>query len=102
MTSGTYIIQTKGVDGPEFRIVHTHSIDNIYGPYESGSYLPDPQMFVTFLNESEVHDSLDKAWDKATLIDFEAGLSDYGVNLITDFANYSYEDVRAKTETADQ
>lgn len=102
MTYGTYIIQTKGPDGPEFRIVHTDNIDGIYGDYESGAYLPDPESFQSYLQESEVFTSLDHAWDKATHIDFDAGISDNGVNLITDFTNYSYNDVRSEKTTDGQ
>lgn len=84
---GTYIIETKG---PEYRIAENINLDFLYGPWESGRYIPDPHMFVALLGECVVYNDFEQAWDQAI------GLSEDGAALIRDFSEHSYDDIKAK------
>ena len=92
--NGTYILQTTGTDGPEFRIVHCQAIDNIYGQYieSTGRYLPDPKSIVEYFGESVVYTDLETAWDEAFRIEEQKDWSEDGACLIPDFTEYHFED----------
>jgi hypothetical protein len=97
--NGTYILQTYG---PEFRVVYTQAIDNIYGTFleESGKYLPNPKTIVETFSSSKIFNNIEDAWDYAFDIDEEVGYSEYGASLITDFQEYAFSDLEEQNAKA--
>lgn len=92
--NGTYILQTTGNDGPEFRIVHCQAIDNIYGQFveNTGTWMPNPEMMVEYFGTSPVYTNLEEAWDEAFKIEEEKDWSEDGACLISEFSQYHFED----------
>lgn len=92
--NGTYILQTAGADGPEFRIVHCQAIDNIYDQFiaSTGTWTPQKDSIVEYFNSSKVYTNLEEAWDAAFEIDEEHGWSEDGCCLITEFSHYEFSD----------
>jgi ribosomal protein S16 len=92
--NGTYILQTTGSDGPEFRVVHCQAIDNIYGQFieSTGTWSPDPKMIVEYFGESKVFTNLEEAWDEAFSIEESYDWTEDGACLIPDFSQYHFSD----------
>jgi len=97
--NGTYILQTYG---PEFRVVHTQAIDNIYGSFveESMRHLPNPQAIVETFALSRVFNNLEEAWDFALDLEEQAEYSEYGACLITEFEDYTFSDLEEQNAKA--
>lgn len=97
--NGTYILQTYG---PEFRVVHTQAIDNIYGTFleESGRYLPNSKGIVEAFSSSKVFNNIEEAWDFAFDIDEKIGYSEDGTCLITEFQEYAFSDLEEQNAKA--
>lgn len=97
--NGTYILQTYG---PEFRVVHTQAIDNIYGTFltESERHLPNYQAIVETFASSKVFNNLEEAWDFALDLDEQVDYSEYGACLITEFEDYSFSDLEEQNAKA--
>ena len=93
--NGTYILQTYG---PEFRIAHAQAIDNIYRDYddENHSWFPDINSIVDYFGKSKVYTTIEEAWDEAFLLDESHGWSEYGTCLITEFAEYHFNDLEER------
>lgn len=97
--NGTYILQTYG---PEYRVVHTQAIDNIYGTYleDTNRYLPDPKTIVESFSSSKVFNNIEEAWDFAFDLDEQIGYSEDGVCLISEFQEYAFSDFEEQNEKA--
>lgn len=92
--NGTYILQTEGDDGPEFRVIHCQAIDNIYGQFieHNSSWLPNPDMMIEYFGSARVFDNLEEAWDYADVLDSSETFSEDGSCLITEFSKYHFSD----------
>lgn len=100
--NGTYILQTAGEEGPEFRIVHAQSIDNIYGQYieSTSNWSPNPKSIVEYFGESKVYTDLEQAWDEAFRLDESYDWSEDGVCLISTFSHYHFSDLVEQATSA--
>lgn len=92
--SGTYILQTAGPLGLEYRIANFPAIDNIYEEYnpDNNTWKPSAKVIVEAFGKSTVFTNLDDAWDAAEFVDNSKG-SEYGTNLITQFQDYRFSDL---------
>lgn len=92
---GTYIIQTKGEEGPEFRVAQVCAVDNLFEEYKDGTstWTPNVKCVVESFNSSKVYPDLETAWDVASSIDNE-NPTEFGANLITDFHAYDFNDLK--------
>lgn len=95
--NGTYILQTAGPLGPEYRIAHLAAIDNIYEEYkpETDNWTPNAKAIVEAFGSSTIFTNLDEAWDAAEFVD-SSKESEYGTNLITQFQEYRFSDLEEK------
>ena len=94
--NGVYLLQTEG---PEYRVVYSQGIDNIYGKFndETNKWDGNPEAILDAFGKSEVFTDIEKAWDYATTLaeDYEwleDGHLD-GVCLIRDFSERKFSDV---------
>jgi hypothetical protein len=87
--SGVYILQTKG---PEFRVAHTHAIDNVYGEWneENHVWMGDPESILDTFGESHAFDNIEQAYDVAEGIERSVEFTEYGVCLIRDFERQTF------------
>jgi hypothetical protein len=90
--NGIYILLTETDKGPEYRVTHAFSIDNIYGKWntESAKYEGDLTSIVSTFSESEVFYTLNEALDKAEEIENDVGDTEDGICVISDFKDYSH------------
>lgn len=94
---GTYIIQTQG---PEFRVAQAGSVDTLFEEFkpETNTWTPNIKKVVKDFGESKPFKSLEEAWDAAGVLD-DTVPTEYGVNLITDFQNYNFAELKNGTKT---
>lgn len=94
---GTYIIETKNENGPEYRVAQTESVDNLFEEFvpDTETWTPNVEKIVQAFGESRPYKSLEEAWDAAGVLD-DAVPTEFGVNLITDFKNYDFNDLKNK------
>lgn len=87
--NGVYVLQTYG---PEFRVTYAQGIDNIYGKFDDETFHwePDEEMIHWFFDKSEVFTDLGKAFDFAEKISYDYDYLEYGVCLISDFADLKF------------
>lgn len=87
--NGVYILESKG---PEFRVIYTQGIDNIYGTFNDStmSWDGDPEMMLEYFGASNVFSSLTEALDHAEKISENYDYLEYGVCVISDFKNKSF------------
>lgn len=97
---GTYIIQTKGENGPEFRVAQTTSVDTLFNEYipETEKWSPNIEKVVEAFGGSKPYGNLEEAWDAAGVLD-DAVPTEFGVSLITDFENYNFIELKNGTKT---
>ena len=99
--NGTYVLKTAG---PEFRIAHLQNIEMLYGDWDEGTqeWTPNQDYIREKFSASKVYTDLESAWDAANVIDASYLISEYGVNLITEFSKTKYEDlINGKSEKED-
>lgn len=93
--NGIYILRT---DGPEFRVAHAQAIDQVWIEYDNNDdidempteWVPDYGLIVHIFGESPVHTTLEKAMLAAQKLHDEYGWTEYGINVVNDFAKYSF------------
>lgn len=92
--NGTYILQTAGPLGPEYRIAHVTAIDNIYEEYkpETDTWTPNIKNIVEAFGKSTIFTNLNEAWDAAEFVEGQQG-SEFGTNLISQFQDYHFSDL---------
>lgn len=92
--NGTYILETKG---PEYRIASFQNVEEIYGDWDdaSSSWTPNQDMIRDNFTASKVYTSLDEAWDAAVVFNDTLPISEYGVNLLSDFSHKTFEELIA-------
>lgn len=92
--NGTYILQTAGPLGPEYRIATISAIDNIYEDYspDTDSWSPNVKAVIESFGKSTIFTNLNEAWDAAEFVE-KAKESEYGTNLITQFKDYHFSDL---------
>ena len=92
MDNGIYVFLTETDNGPEYRVAHDFSIDNIYGDWndKTAKYNGDIQAIVSTFSESEVFYTLNDALDKAEEIQGDVGYTEDGICVISDFKDYSH------------
>ena len=92
MDNGIYVFLTETDNGPEYRVAHAFSIDNIYGEWneKTAKYNGDIQAIVSTFSESEVFYTLNDALDKAEEIQGDVGYTEDGICVISDFKDYSH------------
>lgn len=90
--NGIYVLLTETDKGPEYRVVHTSAIDNIYGKWntETAKYEGDLTAIVSTFSDSEVFYTLNEALDKAEEIENTVGDTEDGICVISDFKDYSH------------
>lgn len=90
--NGVYILLTKG---PEFRIAHTQAIDNVYGEWntESNTWQGDPDSLLSLFGESKTYHNIEEAYDEAEVIERSVEFTEYGVCLITDFQEHTFDEL---------
>ena len=92
MDNGIYVLLTETENGPEYRVSHAFSIDNIYGEWndKTAKYNGDISALVSTFGESEVFYTLNEALDKAEEIENDVGHTEDGICVISDFKDYSH------------
>lgn len=92
--NGTYILQTAGPLGPEYRIANMSAIGNIYEEYkpETDKWTPNVKAIIEAFGKSTIFTNLDEAWDAAEFVE-NSKQSEYGANLITQFQDYNFSDL---------
>jgi hypothetical protein len=90
--NGTYILETKG---SEYRIASFQNVEEIYGDWDetSNSWSPNQNMIKNSFSASKVYASLDEAWDAATIYNDTLPISEYGVNLLSDFSHKTFDEL---------
>lgn len=90
--NGIYIFLTETEKGPEYRVAHSHAIDNIYGEWNAdrAKYEGDINAIVTTFGESDVFYTLNEALDMAEAIEHDVGYTEDGICVISDFKDYSH------------
>jgi hypothetical protein len=96
--NGTYILETKGTEGSEYRIASFQNIEDIYGDWDdaASTWVPNQDMIRENFTASKVYTSLDEAWDAAAIYNDTLPVSEYGVNLLSDFSQKTFAEL---TET---
>lgn len=92
--NGTYILETKG---PEYRIASFQNVEQIYGDWDetTNTWTPNQDMIRDIFITSKIYESLDEAWDAAHEIDGTLAISEYGVNLLSDFSQKTFSELIA-------
>lgn len=87
--NGIFILQTKG---PEFRVGHHQTIDNIYGEFSDLSYQwqGDPEMIWEYFHNDEKFSNLEEALDFASDLSYSIDYLEYGICVITDFKEWDF------------
>jgi hypothetical protein len=90
--NGIYVFLTETEKGPEYRVVHAFSIDNIYGAWDvdRAKYEGDLNAIVSTFGESQVFYTLNEALDYAEAIEHDVGYTEDGICVISDFKDYSH------------
>ena len=90
--NGIYVLLTETENGPEYRVSHAFSIDNIYGEWntDTAKYEGDLNAIVSTFSDSEVFYTLNEALDKAEEIENDVGYTEDGICVISDFKDYSH------------
>lgn len=90
--NGTYILETKG---PEFRIASFQNVEEIYGDWDdvANTWIPNQSMIQENFSKSKVYTSLDEAWDAAVIYNETLPVSEYGVNLLSDFSTKTFAEL---------
>lgn len=90
--NGTYILETKG---PEYRIASFQNVEEIYGDWDSEANVwnPNQDMIRDNYITSKVYTELDEAWDAAVEHNDAQPVSEYGVNLLSDFSHKTFEEL---------
>ena len=90
--NGIYVFLTETENGPEYRVAHAFSIDNIYGEWndKTAKYNGDIPAIVSTFGESEVFYTLNEALDFAEHIEHDIGYTEDGICVISDFKDYSH------------
>lgn len=90
--SGIYVLYTDSDNGPEYRVTHCHSIDNIYGQWNEETHRWDGNIETiknTFC-EAPVFYTLSEAIDYAEQQEYDIGQTEDGICVINDFSAYGY------------
>ena len=87
--NGVYILETVG---PEFRVVYTQAVDNIYGKFndETSYWNPNNEAIVETFGRSEVFDNVTDSMNYAETLAGEHDWLEDGVCLITDFKSLKF------------
>ena len=95
--NGTYILETKGPEGPEYRIASFQNVEDVYGDWDDGAstWTPNQDMIKSNFSKSKVYTSLDEAWDAAVVYNDTLPISEYGVNLLSDFSLKTFDELIA-------
>lgn len=90
--NGIYIIET---DGPEYRVVFSQAIDNIYGMFndETNHWKGDDKMILEYFGSSVTYRNLEDAWDAATVMSHEYEYLEDGICLIRDFKDRKFSEL---------
>jgi len=90
--NGIYVFLTETEKGPEYRVAHAFSIDNIYGSWDvdRAKYEGDLNAIVSTFGESQVFYTLNEALDYAEAIEHDVGHTEDGICVISDFKDYSH------------
>ena len=90
--NGIYVLYTESDRGPEYRVVHTQAIGNIYGEWneETGRYDGDPVAIKEYFGAAPVFYSLNEALDHAELEDSDQGVTEDGICVINEFKDHGH------------
>lgn len=82
--NGIYILETSG---PEFRVTHAMSIDNIYGKFDDDTahWKGDMNQIVDYFRESEIFFTFEAAMDYARNLSKDYTYLEDGICYISDF-----------------
>lgn len=89
--NGIYVLLTETEKGPEYRVSHAQSIDNIYGEWDvdRAKYKGDNLAIFDTFCQSEVFYTLNEALDKAEEIEHDVGYTEDGICVISDFKDHN-------------
>jgi hypothetical protein len=89
LDNGVYILETAG---PEFRVAHSHAIDNIYGKFNDETLHWDGDMdrMMDVFGPSKVYNFIEDAVDYASKISYTYEYLEDGICVITDFKSLKF------------
>ena len=101
--NGIYVMRTAG---PEFRVAHAQAIETLWTEYDSSNdiddmpttWIPDYKMIVDLYKDSPVHTTIEDALNAAQKLHDEYGWTEYGISVITDFANLSFAQIEEEAK----
>lgn len=90
--NGIYVLYTESSNGPKYRVAYAHSIDNIYGKFNSDTakYDGNIQSIKETFAHAPVFSSLNEALDKAEEISYDYEYLEDGISIISEFSDYGY------------
>lgn len=83
--NGIYILVTKG---PEYRVIHTQSIDDIYWDAPIGDW--NEGIIKDRFDNAEVFNTEKAAWEEADEMAKSYDILEYGISMIEDFEDKEY------------
>jgi len=90
--NGIYILETEG---PEYRLVHTQNIDQIYGKYNDDTlrWDGDKELIKEVFQESPVLPKIEIALDMAQEMSYDYDYLEDGICVISDFKHLKFSEL---------
>jgi len=90
--NGIYVLLTESGKGPEYRVVYSHAIDNIYGKWnnETAKYDGNIHALQETFKEAPVFHTINEALDYAEEVENKIGNTEDGICIINEFAHHGY------------